>query len=233
MSLLYKFRNWKYLKRLHDIIIRLKYNSFPYPNEFKELPKKCVVFAPHPDDEIIGIGGIILKYSSHIDGIYIFTNKDNKTRVKESKIVSENLNIPYKFISNGNRIKEKDAIKAIKNIIFSKKPNVVCFPSFYETHVDHFLLFYLTINVLKEINYKGNILMYEVWNTLTPNYIVDISKEMNEKERLIKFYKSQIKDFDYVRFIKGLNIYRGMQINKKFGEGIIFLNFDNVKKWMF
>jgi len=228
MKLINKFYNLKYLKMIKDGLKRAKYDSFPYPKEFNKDFKKCIIFTPHPDDETIGLGGFMLKYNSKIKGVYIFTNKDNEIRVEEAKNVSKKLNIPFNFVGNGIRINEKEAIEFIRNIVFSINPDVICIPSFYETHVDHFHLYHLTMKVLEEIKYDGYILMYEVWNTLTPNYIVDISNEMEKKEELIKFYKTQVAEFNYVRFIKGLNIYRGMQINKKFGEGVIFLDFYNL-----
>jgi len=228
MNLLSKFYHRKYLKMIKDGLKRAKYDSFPYPKEFNKDFKKCVVFAPHPDDETIGLGGFMLKYNSKIKGVYIFTNKDNEVRVEEAKNVSEKLNIPFNFVGNDIRISEKEVIESVRDIMFSTNPDVICIPSFYETHVDHFHLYHLTMKVLKEIKYDGHILMYEVWNTLTPNYIVDISNEIEDKETLIKLYKSQIKEFDYIRFVKGLNTYRGMQINKKFGEGMIFTKFNKL-----
>ncbi len=50
--------------------------------------------------------------------------------------------------------------------------------------------------------------MYEVWGTLMPNLLIDITNYMNVKEDAVKEHGTQTKDIDYVRVVRGINSYR-------------------------
>lgn len=221
-----KLKDNIYYKKFKNLVLdasfRLLNESYHYPELFKGKYKKIIILSPHPDDEVIGLGGFILKNKKFISKIYQFTSFDEK-RFSEAKVVSKKIGIKFEFVGNTGRISQAIAVREIKEIIYKDKPDLICCPSFYETHTDHIRLYKAFNKVISEMNISFDIMYYEVWNTLTPNFIIDISDEAKEKKNLISLYKSQTKDFDYNKFIFGLNTYRGMQINKNLGEAVILL----------
>ena len=59
-----------------------------------------------------------------------------------------------------------------------------------------------------------------------PNYYIDISKFLNEKINLIKFYKDELRNYPHsrsVKSIKSLASYRGVSSGVKYAEGF-YLN---------
>ncbi len=118
--------------------------------------KKILCFAPHPDDEILGCGGSLIKaiklgYEIHIcyltfgeQGSPVFPTKKLKIiRKKESIKVSAFLGIPksniYFLGIPDNEINWHDikAMKEIISLVRKIKPNIVYLPHEHENYYDH------------------------------------------------------------------------------------------------
>jgi len=199
---------------------------------------KCLLFAPHPDDETFGCGGLLIKYPDnfHIicltDGIHgsIDKNPDHEaikqTRKKEfiSAIEIAGVN-SYEFIEieDRNLIKNYDKFK---NINLSGY-NYIFIPYFMDNHKDH-----KATNVLlqKLLNDKGchknqKIAFYELWSALPQfNYYVDITPIKDKKKEMINCYKSQLKNLDYLEGLIGLNKYRGTCTSLGYAESYSVIN---------
>lgn len=131
-----------------------------------------------------------------------------------------------------------DKILEYVNLI---KPNEVFLPFFNDTHVDHQKIYLASITALrpflKSSNYVKKIFCYETLsetefgypgkNIFNPNYYVSLSdKNINDKIKALKIYKSQIKKFPHPRSEDGLKIlssYRGMQSNTNYSEAFIVI----------
>ena len=193
------------------------------------MKKKILVLSPHADDEILGCGGFISKYSKLKYNIFvlILTNankgapeifseeKINKIRneakranniIGTSKIFFENLpalnlnNYPFYKIT-----------EIIENYLKNIDPEIVLIPSSNDIHEDHKIIF-KAAKVSMRTNKKRNIkkiLSYEVlseteWNenekSFNPNYFVNLKKsEIDNKVKAFLKYKSQVKKFPHPR----------------------------------
>lgn len=172
----------------------------------------CIV--AHGDDEIIGVGGTIARYSSEgkniISLILLYGEKSEpwlkedyliKARVKESQIVDQYLGVK-KTIFLG--IKEKDYKKLneekvkqkIKNIILKYKP-IKIFTHASDTHHEHRLTNKIIIEIFDELALKNSSLYtFTIWslvdvNKNLPRLYVDITKTFDKKIKAIKKFKSQ------------------------------------------
>lgn len=115
------------------------------------VPKRILVFAPHPDDEIVSCGGTILKYQKLGSEIIIvittaglggYAKQKNKVHIKEkrkteSEKVSEVLDcklieLGYKDMSI-NRAK----ISRMTNLIRDHRPHVIFMPHYSDFHRVH------------------------------------------------------------------------------------------------
>lgn len=192
---------------------------------------KCLVIAPHPDDESIGMGGVLLSYSQNFDVIVLSDGryggiledglvnppKTIKQRAYELKNAMEyigishytNLQIEDKFVTkNLNLLKSIDL----------KRYDYIFVPNSNEAHPDHKYVLKAVRNILKwSIHTK--ILSYEVWTPLiNPNIYFNINHVLEKKINLLKLYESQIRSIDYVDKILGLNCYRGTNHNIGYAE---------------
>ncbi|MCA9320102.1 MAG: PIG-L family deacetylase [Planctomycetes bacterium] len=59
---------------------------------------------------------------------------------------------------------------------------------------------------------ETDVLGYEVWSTLVPDTLVDVTSTFETKLEAIRCYETQTHYVDYSRVVGGLNLYRGMLI---------------------
>jgi LmbE family N-acetylglucosaminyl deacetylase len=226
-----KLKHRKYVKFLRDKIKRFITVSLGYPQLLNvEKYSNILILAPHPDDEVIGLGGFMWQCRSNIKNVLVFTNGSNRQRVKEALMVSEYLGVPYKFVGQKDRINESESLNFLKEYLNRKTVDLLVFPSPFEIHIDHFVLFELCRKLIVEGQYEFDVLLYEVWNTLLPNFVVDISNYYEEKKKLINFYESQVKEFNYVELALAINKFRGMIVKRKYGEGVMLFSSKEFKE---
>jgi len=193
------------------------------------MKKKILILSPHADDEILGCGGFISKYSKlkYLINVLVLTNANkgapeiysanqiNKIR-EEGKIANKligtkNLyfeNLPALNLSNYPLYK---ITNIIDNYMSKIEPEIVLIPSSNDIHDDHKIIF-KAAKVSMRSNKKSNlktILSYEVlseteWNeneeTFNPNYFVSLKKsDINNKVRAFMKYKSQVRKYPHPR----------------------------------
>ena len=195
--------------------------------------KKILVLIPHPDDEIIGVGGTmaLLKGTNTevdcvcisssgiptVDGKYTAKSR-NEARIQEWHSVMKRLGVHKEYINStyGDNFpfleKLKNDTPEIISHINPKEYDFIFVPSFFENHVEHrFLTYTFLPKLLRKGRKRGqNIVLDEVWSLIsTVTDYVDISNYIDEKMELLRMYKTQCDYVDYDVRVKGLNLYRG------------------------
>lgn len=192
---------------------------------------RCLVVAPHPDDEMIGVGGLMCLYPKNFDVVVMGssgTDYKNRTahnhakqRTLEYQTVMKHLGIKKHWIyqTYGVRgVEQMDAMfdQYIRDLD-TKKYDYIFLPVPHDRHQDHN---YITNNLFKRILRKNGfkkdlkIVFYEVWSLIpNPNIFIDISSVIDEKVKTLRLYKSAHIVFKYADITKGLNRYRGTQAN--------------------
>ncbi len=202
---------------------------------------KIAIFAAHPDDELIGCGGTILKALSegHEVELVFATSGDlseRKIREREVKEIYGKLNINYHFLRLKDRFFEysQDSLNKIIRLLRIIKPDILYYPHDNEEDRDHREL----NKIMNEAWWISNdtfmpelggpcsikkILKYEVWTPiLRPNYLERIDEFVKKKTELLREYKSQISHQRYDLASEGLNSYRGvMGTGEGFAEAFI------------
>ena len=191
--------------------------------------KKVLILSPHADDEILGCGGFISKYSkqNYYINVLILTNankgapekyspekiKDirNEARISNSFIGTKKLffeNLPALNLNNYPIYK---IANIINRYISEINPEIVLIPSVNDINDDHKIIF-KAAKISMRPNKKNNIkkiLSYEVlseteWNengkSFNPNYYVMLNNsDINKKVKAFLKYKSQVKKFPHPR----------------------------------
>ncbi|MEI8390328.1 MAG: PIG-L family deacetylase [bacterium] len=234
-----------------DFVIGKKYlklaNFFHFekidPEELIIQPKeKCLVLAPHFDDETFGCGGLLLRYPQNVhiicltDGKFGTVQDDNEEivniRKKEFTSVMEQVGInSYEFldIQDGKLIFNYEKFKQINISDY----DYIFIPNYFENHKDHKAVTKLLQQLLKEKKYKKSlkIVSYEIWSAMTmPNYFIDVTKVIRKKRELIQLYCSQNKNLWFFKGIISLNAYRGMLVNRGWAEMYTVLDLKTFKK---
>ena len=198
------------------------------------MKKNILIISPHADDEILGCGGFISKYSKqnyHIN-VLILTNANKGVpeiySPEEINTIRKEANMANKLIGTNKIFFENLPAVNLNNYPFYKitniidkyikevNPEIVLIPSGNDIHDDHKLIF-KAAKVSMRPNRKSNlkkILSYEVlseteWNeegkSFNPNYFVHLKKsDINNKVKAFLKYKSQVKKFLHPRSKEGI-----------------------------
>lgn len=191
-----------------------------------------LVIAPHPDDEILGVGGTIIKSIESKNKVYVCIVSKYFLDNIDEKIVSQGRNeclSVSKFIGIENTMfldfpaNELSLIPIykiadkIKNIIDDFEIDEVYVSHYGDVHMDHRVVFDATMVATrpKGKHYPLAVYSYETvsetgWNVpsqhteFIPNTYIDISKWLNKKLCALNIYKSQLQEFPNARSINSV-----------------------------
>ena len=184
--------------------------------------EKIFVFCAHSDDELVGMGGTILKLAEEkkeiIKIIFSYGEKSHphlkkeviiKERINEAKNASKSMGVSetiffgLKDYDVKNEIKKYNMKNKLKTIIRKYKPKRIFLPSSTDSHKDHRAVNNTVIKAVEEMKYKSDIYAYEVWNIInedSPYIYMDITPYFKRKLEIIKEFESQ-KHFLYFLLI--------------------------------
>jgi N-acetylglucosaminylphosphatidylinositol deacetylase family protein len=195
--------------------------------------RNIVVISAHPDDEILGVGGTLLKHKKNGDKIYwlittnIFENQGfSKERIssrqKEIKKISEALSVEKVFMLNYPTMSLStstliEMVPKISKIFIEIEPEIVYCLNRSDAHSDHRITFDAVMACTKSFRYPfiKQVLMYECISetefapqlpekVFIPNYFVDISSFLEEKMNLMKIYESELGNHPFPRSLKNI-----------------------------
>ena len=206
--------------------------------------QEILVVCAHSDDQIIGPGGTIAKYSKEKKSIRtiifsygvlshphiksdVIADVRKKESIKADKVIGgksvEFLGIPEgKFLEEENAtiINEK-LTKAIKKY----KPQKIFTHSPDDPHGDHRAVLRQVLRVYDQLKPKSELYVFDVWNFLTlntrgsPKLVVDVTDTFPKKLEAIKQFQSQKITFITMIWAVYLRaIIHGLRYKKKFVE---------------
>lgn len=180
--------------------------------------ERLLIVAPHPDDESIGLGGLISRFGTQCDVCVVTDGSKCRSDEKNNDIVSvRKIEFDIAMKSAGVNhcfwmgIEDRSVVNnlgILKDLDLSDY-NKVFIPSEDEQHIDHIATNVAALEMLKEYDNKVEIYCYEITNPLR-NYThyLDVTDYINKKKRLIAIYKSQNRIFDYTDAAISLNRFR-------------------------
>jgi N-acetylglucosamine malate deacetylase 1 len=214
---------------------------------------KILVIAPHPDDEVLGCGGTIKKYSQEkgneiyrciVSKTYApdWSKEFLKNRKREIKNSGEILNIKKTFFldfpaAKLDTIPQKKLIEAISGLIETTKPQILFIPHGGGLSQDHKAVFYAALIASRPYHPARikKILSYEVpsesewsvsWEPFIPNVYIGIKNEINDKLKAMACYQSEIRPFPHPRsleMLKTIAQQRGGECNLNFAEAFVLI----------
>lgn len=231
-------------KRLNYKFSRINASLNLKPRDFElAYGQNCLCLAPHPDDESIGMGGLLAQYPNLFDVILLTDGRKGikdmpaeeviKTREEEFKKAMQCAGIDkYSFLKAEDK-KLLDSYNVFKKIDIEKY-DYIFVPNIIDQHPDHKAVSLLLKRLLEsgaKVKPELKICFYEVWSTLgMVNAFVDIVDVIETKKCMINCYKSQTAQKDYEYHALGLNQYRGMFKDKKYVEAFCIVDVEEFKK---
>lgn len=198
---------------------------------------KILVISAHLDDEVIGLGGTIVKHIEEGDEVYLSVLTDSAgTETSEKKRLEEIAKRKKSYSKVSKLFGIKDVIfhdlpdgkldtfpqleinKIIESDIKIINPQRIYTHSKSDIHADHRVVFNsVLVATRKQV---PEVFCYETVGCsnkmckFDPNYYVDISKQIGKKLKAMGFYKSVLQDFPRnlsVKSLKTLTEYRGIE----------------------
>jgi len=177
-----------------------------------------LVFAAHPDDAELSMGGTIVRFTSNnlkvgvadLTKAELSTRGDVKTRAKETKEASKILKLKIRVnlgIKDGNVTISPESLKKVVSLIRKFKPSIVFAPYFNDRHPDHIdvsnlikrAVFSSGLEKFKTSSsgrsqeaYRPKKIFYYMQTYLfEPSFIVDVSDYFETKMKSCKAFNSQ------------------------------------------
>lgn len=196
----------------------------------KKSKRKILVIAPHPDDEVLGCGGTIAKYSKQGDEVYLcvvtkaytpeWSEEFIRNRPKEVEAVRKILGIKKVHFLDFPTVKldtisQKKLIEAISGVIKTVGPEILYLPHMGDINKDHRLIFESALVASRPFSAPTikKTLSYEtiseteygmMFGIFIPNVYEDISGTFNLKIKAMKVYENQLKSFPYPRSLEAI-----------------------------
>ncbi len=181
---------------------------------------RILIIAPHPDDECIGAGGVLLRYASQCDVIVLTDGRQGQgdispeegKKIRKSEFHGEMnslgiRNITMLDIEDGMLLTHTDCLIDSKLQDYDK----IFVTGIEDEHPDHKAAF-KCVREWAEQNANERIpqcFVYEVHTPLQkPTHFMDITELMQDKQDLIRFHKSQLGELPYDILAKQCASYR-------------------------
>jgi LmbE family N-acetylglucosaminyl deacetylase len=195
-------------------------------------PEKLLVIAPHPDDEILGVGGTIAKYAQQGFEVTVLTVSGHRPPLYPESAYERTLaearaahalvgvhssiflGIPATMLGN-QPVAELNG--KIVEVVKQVAPSIVLCP-FPDRHVDHRYVFESTMVATRPVGHGRDIRIVAAYETLsethwnaphiepnfTPNWVVDITEFVAQKLAALRCYESQISPFPGPRSVEAV-----------------------------
>lgn len=210
---------------------------------------RVLVFAPHNDDEVLGVGGTIAKLSKRGDDVFVcevtswLENLEQTNSIKKEALNAHNilgvkdtifLDLPVVHLKEtSTHIKNQKFLEVVKYI----EPEIAFIPHVGDMHVDHgetaqsaMVALRPMINPKLKAIYTYETLSETEWNipcvsnSFIPNVWSDISMDYSMKVEAMKCFKSQLNQFPHPRSIEAIEALaklRGSTIGVKYAESFV------------
>lgn len=212
-----------------------------------------LVIAPHRDDEMLGVGGTLLKHKADGDFITVcvVTAREGEVLSPKAEILHKGMLEAHKFChidqyigfpfhpSELERVNRKEFNKAFLDLILDVKPDIVYLPFWGDMQKDHQVVTEAAMVALRE-KYNHPVKAIYAYETLSetginlptinfafiPNVFVDITDYLEDKKTALSFYSTQIHPFPDLRSldaVEALARFRGATINVEAAEAFVLI----------
>lgn len=197
---------------------------------------RVLVFAPHNDDEILGVGGTMKKFINAGHEVFVCeATSGSKYQLLQTEAKKAHeflgvkgsyfLNLPVNELRN---TKQSEINAAVSRLVNEIQPQYVFIPHKGDMHMDHGELAKAAMVAVRPVSadfvkyvYAYETLSETEWNipctenAFMPNVYVDISETIEDKINAMSCYQSQLQEFPNPRSlqaIRALSEFRGSTI---------------------
>jgi len=196
--------------------------------------KAITVFAPHPDDEVFGCGGLLGLLESQgrniriiivSDGGFGEFGRDTAARKNESLAAASilgNAKVEFWDLPDQGLSSIHDLHQRFCSELESNPCQLLLTPSPWEIHPDHQAVCRAACAAWRMLEAPPQMAFYEIGAPMPQAIIIDISSMAGKKRAAMECFVSQNAIQDYTEQISGLNTYRGYTLSQRGAWGEAF-----------
>ena len=195
---------------------------------------RVLVFAAHPDDEVIGAGGTIARHVARGDEVclcvvtqgYAPLRSERDLAAARAQVldVQQVLGIEEVFFCGFptvklNTVPYRELTSALQGIVDDVRPEVVFTTPPNDINQDHRIVHDCTLVALRPLPDSSvrRVLAYEIGTTahfgqpaggspFVPNVFIDISRYLDKKLEAMSCYQSEVREYPHPRSLEGLRL---------------------------
>ena len=193
----------------------------------------ALVFAPHPDDEIIGCGGTLLRLidaGAHVVSVQATDGADSAAlrdapeevrrtiRIEEARAVAEAAGIHETVFwrADNRAFRMTDALVGQAAELLEKhRPRLIFTTFLTDIHPDHLTLNRILARAIERVGTaieESLVLGYEVWSLAPPGLLCDVTDVRARQEELLWRYATAMKVDDFVDLCERRNRYNAVRL---------------------
>ncbi len=189
-----------------------------------------VVIAPHPDDETIGVGGLIAAHRSRGVPVHVIVMTDGSSgipgekatadycalREAETRAASKALGgfeLRFLGFEDGALASSLGVVDSLSKALVDINPKTLVFPSPLEVHPDHRAASLAALRASAVLGGSARLLAYEIGAMMPANVLLDITPWQSQKHEAIRAYASQLAHMDICGKVAGLNRARTVNVS--------------------
>ena len=216
----YKFfmRDWKSLTDLETcakVVSTVRSRQTLEPLEMSSpRGKRITVIAPHPDDEMLGAGGTLiraLRDGAGVRCIYLTSGRPPAQVEAETAKVAKHIGYRTEFIRyHVDAIPvTKESVATLGSSLSAEPIDCLFVPILLDDHDDHRRANQLLWHAWCEgfIREDTEVWAYQVYSPIISNVVVDISDVAEQKAAAVRMWESQMKVRKFDHYILGLNAF--------------------------
>lgn len=182
--------------------------------------RHLLVLAPHPDDEVLGCGGLMAALLQQGVPVSVVIASDGakggdaQVREQESRAAAQALacgapqpRLQFWRLPDRGLVAEAGLVARVQHLLASTDADLVLMPSPFEVHPDHRALCLATLHALRG-HADRQAWFYEVGQPLMPDALVDITAQVQRKRDALACFASQLAVQAYDEQLLALNRYR-------------------------
>lgn len=190
----------------------------------------AVVVAPHPDDEIVGCGGVVVAHREAGEEVHVVVMTDGglgnpggeggpgytSLRREETRRALDLVGGAHHHFLDYPDGKLRETWKPVEDLVrlFERvEPATVLLPSPYEVHPDHRATSLMVFRAVRALAAPPHLFCYEVGAMMPANVLLDITPHMLKKEEAITAFPSQLMHQDLIGKVRALNHARTVNVD--------------------
>jgi LmbE family N-acetylglucosaminyl deacetylase len=223
------------LNAMFKFIRRLLAPAFPADFPACELPavlnvsaaRRVLVFAPHPDDEVLGCGGTLALLAAHCAVRVVLVTDGSGGGALPAEIGPRRRaewvqslallgieDVAFMDLPDGQVWPEAQTQRQISQAVQAFAPDWVFAPGMTDYHRDHMAIAQMVHLACLDAHSVQCVLSYEIWAPVWATHVVDITAVVGRKRAALLAQSTSLQYGNYLQAIEGLNVYRGLYLSR-------------------